>query len=1153
MEIINYNLLDYFNMHKYVKIPSFFKNEQIIIINNILNKLKNGKYYKHTNNYIFNKKRKQFILYQNNLISNTKKNETILKKHFNMMKDLLYEPLKIYYLRDFCNKVGKTNNYILERIAYIEVSPGCVEQPVHTDPLPIKITQGMFYITVALENTSKEMGGTIVYDYQKIKNKQDLKNLSIEELLLQKKLIILNRGDINIHNNITVHHGAANNSNKTRKLIFLIFTIKNNRYMNEVKLVENMINNKIITSIDVIKDKTIFQKKITDVEVYNKKKYVYLPKFIDNDKFQNIKNIVFDLDNNNKYSHYSNNWFNRSDDRKTRQKIFLYIKNIVCLEKETEDEINKHYNMVYNKLINPLSDIISKIKKLHNTNYVSIDRIVLFKVSPGEQEQNIHLDGPIKIEDKAMDFDQCYVIIPLHDTPSEMGGTAYYDDEIVEKYKNELDEKYNNVIGYGSGFGYYNDLKGEKLNDFKNARRVIQYNERDIAIHNNYTLHNGTANNTNKMRYFLLLVVHSKKSKLIPIAPLKITMYNDFKCIDIMNDEDIQNPNLKLNLDNKYDKTQDKVFTSVKRVVDKKKHDPMVDFFNKKYFLNIQRFFLPKEIYKIINIISYLKENNELSKGSNNWGNNFVVKTRTPGKRLQTFLYAHLEKICPFERQYNYKQINYKQINSIIMEHFQFIQSLLRPIIYTKLDKLVKRLFGKNSFKWNISRITIMDIYSGSEEQEIHVDGVDDPGTHQIYVLIPLVDHDQNLGGTIYYDNEIVGKYHSQGKMNFGYFKDLNKTMKTDFEKAKCFNPPLIGDITIHTNKTIHGGAENKSGDRRCRRILFLILTVYDDDNLRHLKMVQPMTILKSENINGFALTLLRNKTLRKLKEHNMKIIDPNEYINQYNILPQTFTNDIKYNGYYIVKNKKIKNILPEFINLIKDIEKLQEDYKLYATWIQEGFSGNPYLLHDKREMIELYQGESMLLKATTQGIRDFGQLYGKDNADKISQIHFNNILKTHNIMLHFTPLIFNITQKLNYNHFTIANVKYYKILPGGKDQQLHCDGTFDDNSKGDNIYLIYSLKDTTIEMGGTNYYLNHKLDDKWKNINSNDEDSKCIGFIESLKDKEMFYNAEYKALLKKGELSIHLHNTIHKGCGNTSNVSNVYREFLFFLIRAFK
>ena len=83
-----------------------------------------------------------------------------------MMKDLLYEPLKIGYLEDFCNKVEKTNNYILERISYIEVEPGCIEQPPHTDPLPIKTTQGMFYITVALEDTSKEMGGTIVYDYQ---------------------------------------------------------------------------------------------------------------------------------------------------------------------------------------------------------------------------------------------------------------------------------------------------------------------------------------------------------------------------------------------------------------------------------------------------------------------------------------------------------------------------------------------------------------------------------------------------------------------------------------------------------------------------------------------------------------------------------------------------------------------------------------------------------------------------------------------------------------------------------------------------------------------------------------------------------------------------------------------------------------------------
>ena len=483
------------------------------------------------------------------------------------------------------------------------------------------------------------------------------------------------------------------------------------------------------------------------------------------------------------------------------------------------------------------------------------------------------------------------------------------------------------------------------------------------------------------------------------------------------------------------------------------------------------------------------------------------------------------------------------------MEHFAFIKSLLGLLLYPKIDSLIKRLYG--NIKWDISRVTVMDIFSGSEEQEIHVDGKDDKeGIKELYLFIPLMDHDKNIGGTIYYDNEIVGKYKKNNKMNFGYFKDLNGIMRKDFEKARYFNPPVIGDICVHTNETIHGGAENKSQIKR--RTLFLIITLYDNDynETKNGRISQPMTILKCEKTNDLTLTVLRNEafTKRMISKHNLKIINPKKYINQYDILPQIFTNEINFKGFYIVNNNELKNQVVKFINLIKDIEKLQKTNKLYKIWVQDGFSGNPYILHDKREMIELYQIHD-LLEVTEQGIQEFGKKYGKNNGDKITEIHFNNMFKTHNIMLFFMPLIFNITQKLNYNNFTIANVKYYKILPGGKDQQLHCDGTFD-TSEGDNIYLIYSLKDTTIDMGGTNFYLNHKLNDKYKNINPNNEDSKCIGFIESLKDKEMFYNAEYKSLLKKGELSVHLHNTIHKGCGNSSNVD---REFIFFLIRAYK
>ena len=73
-----------------------------------------------------------------------------------------------------------------------------------------------FYVTIALHDVTKDMGGTIVYNNNKVKTI----NEACEE---ERNLLKLYKGDINIHNEQTVHHGASNKSNKTRR--FFIFSI----------------------------------------------------------------------------------------------------------------------------------------------------------------------------------------------------------------------------------------------------------------------------------------------------------------------------------------------------------------------------------------------------------------------------------------------------------------------------------------------------------------------------------------------------------------------------------------------------------------------------------------------------------------------------------------------------------------------------------------------------------------------------------------------------------------------------------------------------------------------------------------------------------------------------------------------------------------
>ena len=81
------------------------------------------------------------------------------------------------------------------------------------------------------------------------------------------------------------------------------------------------------------------------------------------------------------------------------------------------------------------------------------------------------MDSPIKIQNKSDQFGQCYIMIPLHNTPSEMGGTSYYNNEYVEKYKgfiNKSDEECNKIIG--NGFGYFDELKGGNEKRFSKGK-----------------------------------------------------------------------------------------------------------------------------------------------------------------------------------------------------------------------------------------------------------------------------------------------------------------------------------------------------------------------------------------------------------------------------------------------------------------------------------------------------------------------------------------------------------------------------------------------------------------------------------------------------------------------------------------------------------
>ena len=511
----NINTL-FFDHHKYIKITKFYGEERIKKANKLIKKIKENEYYKHSNNTFWSNKRSQYILYQNGIISDTKENKLILERHFEIIKNEFYDVLKIDEIVNYCNHICKTNDMCLERISYIEVNPGCPEQPVHIDPFPPNAKQDIFFIGVALDDTPREMGGIIVYDYSKIKKPNDLKKLSQKELLLEKKLLVLNKGDINIHNQLTVHHGGANNSKRVRKFIFIVCTLKNHMYASKTLIKENQINNEIYKSIDIYFKrpykiaKTISVSGFVILKDYLKKtfekKIRFYEKKITNPKYSNI----FEWGGSNGDNPYVRN-INR-----TSYELFSCYYYEVFNNKEKKNNLGGHYLLKNNKkYINDIDENTKKnyielmswcykytmyiFKDLFNyllQNYadykiLKLVSVKFHKLFKNCKEQEIHQDLGYEIDNTRRNL-SLIITVPMNKIKKELN-TIFYDKNLLNGYKNPIHIMKENLDVY------------DKI--FKPARFQTDANIGDIQIHNVTCYHHGPENDSSLTRKFLFIEV----------------------------------------------------------------------------------------------------------------------------------------------------------------------------------------------------------------------------------------------------------------------------------------------------------------------------------------------------------------------------------------------------------------------------------------------------------------------------------------------------------------------------------------------------------------------------------------------------------------------------------------------------------------------
>ena len=195
------------------------------------------------NSTVLNKKRKQAILYLHKYKINENINSKMAYEISNWLlhcSNTISPTIEPILDRFLMNCIGLERNcYYIQRVMYMDIPPNEPEQQIHQDG---DEKDGTYYIFMPLNYWSHDMGATVYYKdsivgkirdigfdpdrkngYYQLPNKGFLKDNKYKDLYdkarVRKELKL---GDLTCHAAVTLHHGARNNSKKTRKGLFII-------------------------------------------------------------------------------------------------------------------------------------------------------------------------------------------------------------------------------------------------------------------------------------------------------------------------------------------------------------------------------------------------------------------------------------------------------------------------------------------------------------------------------------------------------------------------------------------------------------------------------------------------------------------------------------------------------------------------------------------------------------------------------------------------------------------------------------------------------------------------------------------------------------------------------------------------------------------
>lgn len=269
------SIKDEWNQKLYIYKRNFYNNKDCLDIKTITQHIEQHPLFIKSmglnNSTVNNKTRTQGVFYSESHLAQEEKTYHKINNYFLYCSQLLF-PVIIPPIYDAVKEIFGDWRVLRATIMFTE--KGCPEQEVHHDN---NEGDNIFFLSLPLHPTPIEQGPTIFYDdsivgkyrtklsSKKVKNMNTYNNIGYfknfkgekkNDFALARKQFSQNLGDFSIHRDCTFHSGGANNTNYTRKFLFLTCGLPNVGW-NDYYQYDPRYGIQLVNSIQILGDKPL--------------------------------------------------------------------------------------------------------------------------------------------------------------------------------------------------------------------------------------------------------------------------------------------------------------------------------------------------------------------------------------------------------------------------------------------------------------------------------------------------------------------------------------------------------------------------------------------------------------------------------------------------------------------------------------------------------------------------------------------------------------------------------------------------------------------------------------------------------------------------------------------------------------------------------